>query len=578
MEMKNNEQHAIDTAVRQALENLEIPYKADHWQSMAEKLGAFDAAETEFDENLASKLKNIEVPFNASNWADMSARLDDLDDSETAFDAFIGQRLEGMRTSYQPNHWHLMADKVEQTFSWRAKIVRYKVVEVALVLLTLFTVGNMIDLPFDSDYTGDGSTGTKVEGTTKAKNGESKKTTPTKAKENKSFYNPTDWRNRPVSPNNTKPEQNTNGKPIVAVDNVNGEVSSNKVVAQTTTNRSENGVIDNIDSKNIENQHSTIVKPLSSGEFPTIIAENTKNTEGSVLDEIPLKKVNAIGKVSDDIVSSQEDALAMSEVLDPMSVLKPSLLNTSYYDEKLVLPKQTEKKTKWRLNIFGLPIVDKVESYYLVNRDMDTLKQVLPNLGAGIAAGYKKGRWEVETGLTYLDKKYDLPDVLVVSGNLRTGYSKEKALNVRLSIVSIPLSVNYTVKETRRLSLYARLGTALNTILKTKEDKYNEAIIGQNSVFTPQKPNLDEYEPNVYPKGILEKDFFKNGKWINGGIKDNTYLTANAGIGIEYRLTNKTDIYIQPTYDYHFSKRGIGTLNDRIHSFSVQGGVKTKLK
>ena len=577
--MKNNEQHAIDTAVRQALENLEIPYKADHWQSMAEKLGAFDAAETEFDENLASKLKNIEVPFNASNWADMSARLDDLDDSETAFDAFIGQRLEGMRTSYQPNHWHLMADKVEQTFSWRAKIVRYKVVEVALVLLTLFTVGNMIDLPFDSDYTGDGSsTGTKVEGTTKAKNGESKKTTPTKAKENKSFYNPTDWRNRPVSPNNTKPEQNTNGKPIVAVDNVNGEVSSNKVVAQTTTNRSENGVVDNIGSRNVENQYPTIVKPLSSGEFPTIIAENTKNTEGSVLDEIPLKKVNAIGKISDGIVSSQEDALAMSEVLDPMSVLKPSLLNTSYYDEKLVLPKQTEKKTKWRLNIFGLPIVDKVESYYLVNRDMDTLKQVLPNLGAGIAAGYKKGRWEVETGLTYLDKKYDLPDVLVVSGNLRTGYSKEKALNVRLSIVSIPLSVNYTVKETRRLSLYARLGTALNTILKTKEDKYNEVTNAQSTASAPQKPNLDEYEPNVYPKGILEKDFFKNGKWINGGIKDNTYLTANAGIGIEYRLTNKTDIYIQPTYDYHFSKRGIGTLNDRIHSFSVQGGVKTKLK
>lgn len=577
--MKNNEQHAIDTAVRQALENLEIPYKADHWQSMAEKLGALDAAETEFDENLASKLKNIEVPFNASNWADMSARLDDLDDSETAFDAFIGQRLEGMCTSYQPNHWHLMADKIEQTFSWRAKIVRYKVIEVALVLLTLFTVGNMIDLPFDSDYTGDGSsTGTKVEETTKAKNGESKKTTPTKAKENKSFYNPTDWRNRPASPNNTKPEQNTNGKPIVAVDNVNGEVSSNKVVAQTTTNRSENGVIDNIDSKNIENQHSTIVKLLSSGEFPTIIAENIKNTEGSVLNEIPLKKVNAIGKISDGIVSSQADALAMAEALNPMSVLKPSLLNTSYYDEKLVLPKQTEKKTKWRLNIFGLPVVDKIESYYLVNRDMDTLKQVLPNLGAGIAAGYKKGRWEVETGLTYLDKKYDLPDVLVVSGNLRTGYSKEKALNVRLSIVSIPLSVNYTVKETRRLSLYARLGTALNTILKTKEDKYNEAIIGQNSAFTPQKPNLDEYEPNVYPKGILEKDFFKNGKWINGGIKDNTYLTANAGIGIEYRLTNKTDIYIQPTYDYHFSKRGIGTLNDRIHSFSVQGGVKTKLK
>ena len=205
-EMKDKEQHIIDTTVRQALENLEIPYVADHWQLMAdkldaldtgeaefdnnladklrgieapfiadhwhllsEKLGALDAEEAEFDNNLADKIKGIEVPYLASNWADMSARLDDLDDAETTFDALLSQRLENLHVKYQPSHWNYMAQQIEETFSWRAKVVRYKLVEVALVLLTLFTVGNMLDLPFDSDYSNTNNTGIKVEKTIKTK-------------------------------------------------------------------------------------------------------------------------------------------------------------------------------------------------------------------------------------------------------------------------------------------------------------------------------------------------------------------------------------------------------------------------
>ena len=53
MEMKDNEQHAFDKTVRQALENLEIPFVADHWIEMADKLAALDAEEAAFDNNLA---------------------------------------------------------------------------------------------------------------------------------------------------------------------------------------------------------------------------------------------------------------------------------------------------------------------------------------------------------------------------------------------------------------------------------------------------------------------------------------------------------------------------------------------
>ena len=262
--MKDNEQHTLDKTVRQVLENLEIPLIADHWLLMADKLDALDAEEAEFDNNfadklrgiqtpfiadhwlkmageldvldaeeadfdnnLANKLKDIEVPYQPANWADMATRLDDLDDSETAFDDLLSQRLDNLHVKYQPKHWDFMAQQIEDTFSWRAKVVRYKLVEVALVLLTLFTVGNAIDLPFDSDYSKTGMSPFKVE---KTKDNNVKQLEQENIKQPKSFNNPTDWRNRSASPNDTKSAQNNYNKPLAASNNAFFNTLSNSNV------------------------------------------------------------------------------------------------------------------------------------------------------------------------------------------------------------------------------------------------------------------------------------------------------------------------------------------------------------
>ena len=320
--MKNNE-HTLDKTVRQALENLEIPFNANHWElmvgkldalntedadfdknlavklasvevpyvaahwaDMSDRLNTLDAEDTDFDKNLAQKLANIEVPYVAANWSDMSDRLDGLEHSETAFDALIRQRLDDVQPTMPDNHWALMEDKIEEAFSWRRKIVRYKVVEVALVLLTLFTVGNALDLPFDSvrSTENENSVSPKIEATIlNGGKGDLKKATPEKAKETKSFYNPIDWRNRPAAPSsNTKSEL----KPIVATDNINTEnpilvqlpnnvekksvdISSNPIAAQVTDN------FKNESYNNTANTNALIVEP-------TIVAvsEKVKNTEG----------------------------------------------------------------------------------------------------------------------------------------------------------------------------------------------------------------------------------------------------------------------------------------------------------
>lgn len=620
MEMKNNE-HTLDKTVRQVLENLEIPFNADHWElmvgkldalnaedagfdthiaskltgvevpyvaanwlSLSEQLDKLDAEDFDFDKNLAHKLANIEVPYSAVNWADMSERLNELDNTETAFDDLIRQRLDNVKPNMPDNHWALMEDKIEEAFSWRRKIMRYKVVEVALILLTLFTVGNVIDLPFDSVRSTDNSVSPKIEATIlKGKNGDLKKATPEKAKETKSFYNPTDWRNRPATPNNNvKLEQNTPNKPIVSADNTDAvsnpvAVGSVNNVEKTSVDISVNPiavqVTENFKNESYNNNISTDAKLEESKVIA--VSETVKNTEGAEIAELPMRKISALGKVSDSQEVNQDVASIAATVLSPMEILHPSLLNTQVYDENIVFPKSKDKRPKWRLNAFVLPIADSVTSYALHNRERKEQRQILANLGMGIAVGYKKGDLELESGLSYLDKKYYLPNVEVTTGNFARSYSTTKHENVHLSILSIPLSMNYAVKETRRLRFYTRIGAAFNMILKSEESQFTKIDGLKSHAAAPI--NLNVYEPNVYPKGITEKGFFKIDNWFKGNVRNNSYLTANAGLGLEYRLTNKVDVYFQPTVDYHFG-RGIGTLNDRIHSFSVQGGIKTKLK
>lgn len=573
------EETEFDKDFADKLRGIEVPLVADHWQLMADKLGALDAQEAGFDNNFADKLKGIEVPYVASNWADMSARLDDLDDAETAFDDLLSQRLERLQVNYQPEHWNFMAQRIEETFSWRAKVVRYKLVEVALVLLTLFTVGNMLDLPFDSDYSNTNNTDIKVEKTIKSKENEVKEAAPEKVKETKSFYNPSDWRTRPVSPNDKKSEQDGINKPVAAFNNTPLDAVSKPFIVQLN-NIEGHEPLNNVINKVINNG----VNNNSDGGEPTVVVltnETTqiaKITEGPIFDKLPMKKVLALGRVKDEKpIDNQTVLAAASKVLHPIDILKPNLLNTRFYDENVTFPLFVEKKAKWRLNIFGLPLADMVSYNYSLKRTKITEKEIAANLGAGIAFGYNKGRVEIESGLTYLDKKYGLPNVEVIRGNFRNSYTVEKPQYLHLNIVSIPLSINYMAKETMRWRFYARVGAALNTIFSSKEEQFVETTSNSSNSQAPAQSNISEYEPNVYPKGVFRKDFFKDGKWY-GGFKENAYLTANAGVGVEYRLTNKLNIYVQPTMDYHIGKNGIGSLNDRINSFSVQGGVKMNIK
>ena len=145
MEKNNQNIEKIDKKVREVLTDLEVPLNANHWNLMNQRLDALDNQETTFDESVRRNMQNTEVPFQSNHWDLMNQRLGELDNEETAFDESIRQNMQNSEAKYQPNHWNLMNQRLEQEFSWKAKVVRYKVIEAALMLLLLFTAYNMPD-------------------------------------------------------------------------------------------------------------------------------------------------------------------------------------------------------------------------------------------------------------------------------------------------------------------------------------------------------------------------------------------------------------------------------------------------
>jgi hypothetical protein len=209
-----------------------------------------------------------------------------------------------------------------------------------------------------------------------------------------------------------------------------------------------------------------------------------------------------------------------------------------------------------------------VTTSFVYNREQHFQKQGVPNAGINALVAYKRGKVEVETGIMVNQKKYSIANVEYTSLAAFRGASiTEKPQDLRLSIVSIPLNVNVQLKDTRRWNVYAHTGIATNAVVDALDRRLIETQnTSSNSNVPPPTPIDAEFAS--YSKGL-----------INGGeTKDNVYLTGHIGVGVEYKLTPKTSLFLQPTANFMLNKKdGIGTLNDRLRTYSIQGGAKWRL-
>jgi hypothetical protein len=619
--MKNNEKMTLDDQVRAALENFAQPYDATHWQTMNERLDALDAmdaafdkslrgrlaeisvlpmadawskmtdklddmdaAESSFDDALRGRLADVKVAPTMGDWSKMSAALDNFDDAETEFDDVLRKKLENI-AAHHPNHWAMMNERLDREFTLKGKILRYKVIEAALMLFAFFTILNVLDLNtegsnFDAKNQNTEAASGKNQNTEQGVDNTTLNVRKLQGFESNNSFNNTG--NKATESNLTTPMTESNAQKLFTPQSNPQSPNNNVKSFDNSPNWRLRGGIQSPqnDGQALPQNSPSATQPQAFAPKGQPIVDNSgqnsvnngQNTEGvnfrnSGLQN-PAFSTNESEKSSNTVINGGKANPIVADVVPAINTLQANLLNSSKLDAPInIVQTNTDKKGRWRLATFGTTAVDWVKTSFVDgNRDQRFQEQRVANVGVNALVAYKRGKVELETGVMVNRKKYSIENVVVINRAVVRGVTTvEKPKDLRLSIVSIPLNANVQLKNTRRWNIYAHSGVAANAIVDALDRR--EDIKSTTSNASGPAP---QNEPILasYSKGL-----------INGGeTKENVYFTGQVGMGVEYKLTPSTNLFLQPTAAFMLNKtRGIGTLNDRLQTYSIQGGAKWRL-
>ncbi len=160
----------------------------------------------------------------------------------------------------------------------------------------------------------------------------------------------------------------------------------------------------------------------------------------------------------------------------------------------------------------------------------------------GVSLYYPLGnKWALNTGITYTKLSSEL-----VSGSAAYRYNSRQQLHY----IGVPLQLNYTIWSAGRLTTYANVGVHVEKV-----------------VYGTLK--TDYIVDSVLQESTLEK------------IRSKTIQTSlNAGLGVNYSITDHVGIYFEPGIRYHFDdKSTVYTIyKDKPLNFNVQFGLRLNIR
>jgi hypothetical protein len=500
------------------------------------------------DDTVKEALKNLEASYNPQHWQMMEQRLRDLDQAETTFDAHIKDNVERLQKSYQSKHWEMMSQRLDEEFSWKSKIVRYKVVEVALMLLLLITGINYYENDFRLP---------------------SKKNNTPQSKDIKSFRDVEDWRGRSIENENNKPIEATS-KPTA---NLNLKSTPKKAIGFNNTiiayNALNNSALNTNNSFNINKQIAPEEAVSTEGGAKT----SSENAKLAILDALPILKNENLFAINTDLPNlyfkNDKSNKTTVGVVEPISTLRSKGLTINHLLAAGKASEMSQKKSKLWLSMFGIGSFDKLNTSY-VDRGRDNKRETSSyNIGQGLNVGYRLGKWDFQSGVAVSSKSFE-PNIRVVGGSVTKGFYEEKINKLEFDIASIPLNVNYHFIDNSKWRIFSYIGASFNAILYSKENREIVGTITKSS--SGLRSNSSDYVLNNYEQGLFEKQLLRT-----DAITNIHYFTANFGVGTEYKITPVLTLYTQAGINKHIGRPSIGTLNDRINSMSAQFGLRVNV-
>ncbi|MEM9992234.1 MAG: hypothetical protein AAF738_10750, partial [Bacteroidota bacterium] len=379
------------------------------------------------DKTIKEKLERLEVPYQADTWDALAERLDQEAEQTHAFDEAIRQKIEGLPTNLQPRYWNDLLHILDAK-AVRWQLYRYKITEVVLLSLLLFTIGQFTD--FD---------------------------TSNRALKTESFCLENCQENSTAF-EEMECQSDANGN-TAFLDNTNVSIATAKIETPQATRTIEV-------QKSRANDYPILILPPTPVLFipkPVPISIVQDRTEDLTSATVPTSII--ADNVDEKVVRLRTpyNSPALSET--PLPFLD---VQSRSMEQSMLLAGNTPSPARrgMYLSLQAMLTVDHFKSTSNDNLFLaqQTPRAIVAGYGAGVRLGFLRGKWLLETGILYGSKSYRPFSNLIVYGNFDEGYSMESIDRTDFEIFEMPVRASYGLIKKGKWNTYSIAGGALHIV------------------------------------------------------------------------------------------------------------------
>lgn len=504
------------------------------------------------DRIIKGKLERIDIPYDPSSWENLAEKLD-LEEvgvpavEDNLIDQTVYEKLHQYSTPYDASTWKQMSRRLDEEFSIWYKIIRYKVVEISVLLLALFVFFQQIDQLQQAGMAPIPEASTTIDGVHHAKaNGTS----------------PAHLQQANDSGDSTPPgnESDTNAAQASA--------NNNSIFNTSPVYKKEEEQKDNKGTKPLVVHQ---LQPLAHWATPIPQLSTPGDLASLNLNRAPAEVINS------SVFGSPE---SLSK-LDEIGSILPGMIDYAGALGLARINKKEKNRSHLRVGFFATADYNYISAPSVSSGTIEVPELVTwsTGYGGGISLGWEFNRkFEVETGLVYSAKRYQPQPVIYTIGSLDNGYSGGGITEIEMNTLYLPIYGRYNFFLKNKWRMYVIGGMALNVVYQANYYLGDETAFDRN--FLP--PTSPGSTPESPPKEILsqvdERDL-DAGWFENGTFNDNAYITANLGFGIERYFSHRFSIFAQPVYQQSmlYFDDGLGANKDRINNLSILIGLKANI-
>lgn len=537
----------------------------------------------DFDEFIRGRMQDVEAEGQPKGWDLLADRLSKEEGGTAAADeklmeAVVFEKMSQMEAPFEPAHWNKLETRLNEEYRFVNKIIRYKSLELSLFLLLIALFVNYypentnlndkkvpLGTPAIASDIEIKETTTSISNSTEqdiATSESSKRASKTEG--NQAGDIPTLSPAADMAAVNATSAERAPKEPTNAL--VAAEASIPSVSNESVADNNEQSVPSTFSLL------AALQKPsLLRQELEVVLPENRSPLDPSSIIYSPISQVDL-----------KKDKAGLDLGLWAALTPVPGLAIAPYADDLEAIAEITPSPRERfiRFGVQGSSDYNRIitpPTY--IEGEKHALDRYALGYSGGITFSWGNKKWEMESGLIYSAKKYLPLDLSEIDYSLTEGLSGERLKSFEYDMISIPLNFRHHFIPNGKWRFYYTAGVSMHTVMQADyfftSPTRPQPVGPPNNFGAPIPPN------NNNTKAGVEKSAFTKGLLQGGAFEQNTFFTANLGVGLERYISHRTSLFAQPQYQhtvlYLVEDGGVGPFQDKINTMRLIFGMRVKL-